>query len=138
MVRRKIGTLERASMTERGDSVVVVGVGSRRGVTREEVRAAIECALRDARIDLDCVKIFASSRLKKDEAGIKDAIESFGSEIVFLDDETINAHTPPSPSEASRFNLVGVAEPCALALSEEKDLILTKRRYGRVTIAIAR
>ncbi|HWR25917.1 MAG TPA: cobalamin biosynthesis protein, partial [Methanosarcina sp.] len=32
----------------------------------------------------------------------------------------------------------GVAEPAALALSKEKQLICRKKVYGRVTIAIAR
>ena len=117
---------------------MIIGIGSRRGVTREEVSAAIESALCDAGIGIADVRIFASSRLKENEAGIKEAVRSLGREIVFLDDETINAYEPPSPSEANRFGLVGVAEPSALALSEEKELVLEKRKYGRVTIAIAR
>lgn len=117
---------------------MIIGIGARRGVTGQEVCAAIESALHDAGIDLDDVVIFASSRLKEDEIGIRDAVKAMGHEIVFLDDDMINAYTPPSTSEASRFDLVGVAEPCALALSEKKDLILQKRKYGRVTIAIAR
>ena len=116
---------------------MIIGIGSRRGVTREEVSAAIESALRDAGIGISDVRIFASSRLKENEAGIKEAVRSLGREIVFLDDEAINACDPPSPSEANRFGLVGVAEPSALALSDEKELLLVKRRYGRVTIAIA-
>ncbi len=117
---------------------VIIGIGSRRGVTSEDVSAAIESALRDAGIGIADVRIFASSRLKEDEVGIREAVRSLGREIVFLDDETINAYDPPSPSEASRFDLVGVAEPSALALSERKELVLEKRKYGRVTIAIAR
>ena len=117
---------------------MIIGIGSRRGVTCEEVSSAIESALRDAEIGIDDVRIFASSLLKENEAGIKEAVRLLGRKIVFLDDETINAYEPPSPSEANRFDLVGVAEPSALALSERKELILLKRRYGRVTIAIAR
>ncbi|KAF5417541.1 MAG: hypothetical protein C5S49_03230 [Candidatus Methanogaster sp.] len=117
---------------------MIIGIGSRRGVTREEVSAAIESALHDARIELDDVRIFASSRLKENEAGIKETVRSLGREIVFLDDETINACVPPSQSEAKRFDLIGVAEPSALALSEEKEMVLEKRKYGQVTIAIAR
>ena len=117
---------------------MIIGIGARRGVTCQEVCDAIRSALRDAGVDFDRVRMIASSRLKENETGIRDAVRMLEREIVFLDDETINTCTPPSPSAASRFNLVGVAEPCALALSEEKDLILTKRRYGRVTIAIAR
>lgn len=117
---------------------MIIGIGSRRGVTREEVSAAIESALCDAGIGIADVRIFASSRLKENEAGIKEAVRSLGREIIFLDDETINACEPPSRSEAMRFNLVGVAEPSALALSEEKEMVLKKKKYGRVTIAIAR
>ena len=117
---------------------MIIGIGSRRGVTREEVSAAIESALRDAGIRIADVRIFASSRLKENEAGISEAVRSLGRKIVFLDDKTINAYESPSPSEANRFGLVGVAEPSALALSERKELVLEKRVYGRVTIAIAR
>ena len=117
---------------------VAVGIGARRGVTSQEVSDAIMSGLREAGIDLGDVRIFASSRLKENEPGILNAAESLGREIVFLDDETINMHTPPSHSEASRFGIVGVAEPSALALSEKKDLILKKQKYGNVTIAIAR
>lgn len=50
----------------------------------------------------------------------------------------INAYELPAPSEATMFDLVGVTEPSALTLSEEKELVLRKRKYGQVTIAIAR
>ena len=117
---------------------VVVGIGARRGVTCQEVSDAVISGLREAGIDLADVRIFASSRLKESEQGIIDAVELFGREIVFLDDVTINMQTPPSRSEASRFGIVGVAEPSALVLSEKKDLVLKKQKYGNVTIAIAR
>ncbi|KAF5417116.1 MAG: hypothetical protein C5S48_01060 [Candidatus Methanogaster sp.] len=117
---------------------MIIGIGSRRGVTSEEVSAAIESALCDAGIGIADVRIFASSLLKENEPGIKEVVRSLGREIVFLDDETINAYEPRSPSEANRFGLVGVAEPSALALSGKKELVLEKRKYGKVTIAIAR
>ena len=120
------------------EASAIVGIGARRGVTCQEVSDAIATGLHDAGIDPGDVRIFASSRLKENEQGILNAAESFGREIVFLDDETINMQMPQSRSEASRFGIVGVAEPSALALSEKKDLILKKQKYGNVTIAIAR
>ena len=120
------------------EASAIVGIGARRGVTCQEVSDAITTGLHDAGIDPGDVRIFASSRLKENEQGILNAAESFGREIVFLDDETINTQMPQSHSEASRFGIVGVAEPSALALSEKKDLILKKQKYGNVTIAIAR
>ena len=80
---------------------MVLGIGSRRGVTREEVSAAIESALRDAGIWIGDVRIFASSRLKENEAGIKGAVRSLGREIVFLDAETINTYEPSVAGFAS-------------------------------------
>lgn len=53
-----------------------------------------------------------------------------------LDDATINAQIPESASRASMLGLLGVAEPCALALSEKGRLVMKKTVFGRVTIAI--
>jgi cobalt-precorrin 5A hydrolase len=61
-----------------------------------------------------------------------------GGVLLFLDDSTISAFPPRTPSEAGRIGLSGVAEPCALASSRKKELILPKKVYGDVTIAIAR
>jgi len=58
--------------------------------------------------------------------------------LIFLDDDTINAQTGLGPSRASRIGLHGVAEPCALAIAKRKELVMGKKVYGRVTVAIAR
>ena len=50
------------------------------------------------------MRIFASSRLKENEAGIKGAARSLRRELVFLDDEAINAYDPLSRSEENRFD----------------------------------
>jgi cobalt-precorrin 5A hydrolase len=40
-------------------------------------------------------------------------------------------------SRATKIGLLGVAEPCALAVAKKKHLILAKKVYGRITVAIA-
>ncbi len=50
----------------------------------------------------------------------------------------LNMEEAPSPSRASLIGLAGVAEPAALAVSKQKELVLAKRIYGSVTVAIAR
>jgi cobalt-precorrin 5A hydrolase len=64
-------------------------------------------------------------------------VELSGS-LVFLDDGTLNAQEAISPSRAGNLGLKGVAEPAALALSRHRELVLPKRIYGGVTVAIAR
>ncbi|HID27266.1 MAG TPA: cobalamin biosynthesis protein [Methanosarcinales archaeon] len=116
----------------------IIGIGTRRGVSKEEVLSAISQAIEECGIKLMEVRSFASASMKKDEVGLRDAISALGKEIVFVPYEVINTMTPESNSKASRFGLTGVAEPSALALSREKKLILKKRVYENVTIAIAK
>lgn len=124
-----------AVLSRRG---VVVGVGTRRDVNPDEVFDAIMDALSSVCLDEMAVKVVATAEIKRDERGIEEAVRRLGLKIAYLPDDVINAQDPVSESRAEDLGLVGVAEPCALALSTEKELILSKRVYGRVTVAIAR
>lgn len=117
---------------------MIIGIGTRRGITKEEVIEAVNQALDECGLSLEEVTALASTRLKENEKGLLEAGEMLGIPLDFLPDETLNNYNPPSSSQASRFGLKGVAEPAALALSEEKQLICRKKIYGRVTIAIAK
>ena len=116
---------------------MIIGIGARRGVTSQEVLDAINNALNEAGKDINDVNMLASAKLKEDEAGLHEAAGILGIEIRFIDHDELNNYDAPSKSQAKRFGLKGVAEPSALALSEKKELILRKKVYGRVTIAIA-
>lgn len=117
---------------------LIVGIGANRGVSSVEVIEAITGALSEINAGIDDVKYFASAKIKENEEGIVDAATGFGKQIKFVSHELINSIKPPSQSGAKRLGLNGVCEPAALALSEEKKLLLKKRIYGNVTIAIAR
>ncbi len=117
---------------------LIVGIGANRGVGKAEVVEAITGALSEINVSIDDVKCFASAKIKENEEGIIDAAAEFGKQIKFVSHELINSIKPPSQSGAKRLGLNGVCEPAALALSEEKKLLLKKRIYGNVTIAIAR
>jgi len=116
----------------------VVGIGANRGVDKSEVVGAIIDALIEIDANIDDVKYFASASIKENESGIIEAAECFGKELIFVPHKVINSIHPPTPSKANSLGLTGVCEPAALALSHEKELILKKRIYGNVTIAIAR
>jgi len=116
----------------------VVGIGCRKDVSTGEVLSAIRSALAEAGIKDKEVLVFATTVKKKSEKGLVEAVENLGGVLSFIDDDTINAQDIRSPSRATVLGLQGVAEPSALALSVKKDLVMEKKVYGTVTIAIAR
>ncbi len=117
---------------------LVVGIGANRGVSQNEVMEAVRSGLAEINASIDDVKYFASAMIKENEQGIIDAAASFGKELKFVPHELINSIKAPTHSKAKALGLNGVCEPAALALSEDKKLLLKKRIYGNVTIAVAR
>ena len=115
-----------------------VGIGCRKGVGKDEVIAAVRTALLEKRIAEADVFIYATTRKKMQEPGLVAAVGALSGNLIFLDDNTINAQTGTGPSRASKIGLIGVAGPCALATARHKELIMEKKVYGRVTVAIAR
>ncbi len=114
-----------------------VGIGCRKGVKKEEVLDAIRNALAETGVVKDDVLVYATTQKKLNESGLTEAISSLSGNLIFLDDETINAQTGLTSSRATKIGLLGVAEPCALAVARKKHLIMSKKVYGRVTVAIA-
>ncbi|HUU75166.1 MAG TPA: cobalt-precorrin 5A hydrolase [Methanoregulaceae archaeon] len=115
-----------------------LGIGCRRGISMLQVKEAIHTALADAGIVAEEVMIYATTEKKLHEKGLIEAVRAMNGTLLFLDDATITAHPPASPSRAGKIGLPGVAEPCALAAARKKELVLPKKVYGGVTIAIAR
>ena len=114
------------------------GVGCRKGTSSVEVEESIRKALSAAGIRPEEISVYATTEKKFGETGLSEGVAMMSAPLIFLDDETINAQAGPSPSKAERIGLRGVAEPCALAVSKRKELVMTKKVYGRVTVAIAR
>jgi cobalt-precorrin 5A hydrolase len=115
-----------------------VGIGCRKGTGKDEVIAAIRSACAASGIDPGDVQVYATTAKKFNETGLVDAVSALSANLIFLDDDTINAQAAVSPSKAKRLGLSGVAEPCALAVAQHKELVMKKNVYGRVTVAIAR
>lgn len=117
---------------------LVVGIGANRGVNEIEVIEAVTDALSEIDASIEDVKCLASAMIKENERGILDAASSLGKEMKFVPHDIINSIKTPTYSKARELGLNGVCEPAALAVSEEKKLLLKKRIYENVTIAIAR
>jgi cobalt-precorrin 5A hydrolase len=115
-----------------------VGLGCRKGVPEEEILRAIRAGFSEAGISPGEVFAYGTTVRKLHEKGLARAVASLGGNLVYLDDEAIAAQPAPSPSRAGLLGLPAVAEPCALALSRRGVLVLAKKKYGGVTLAIAR
>jgi cobalt-precorrin 5A hydrolase len=113
---------------------IVVGVGARKGVSCREVLEAVDAALAAAGRKREEIGLFATAWLKRDEVGMIQAAKALGKEMLCLSEEVLNAQVPSTASRASDLGLAGVAEPAVLALATK--LVLPKRAYGRVTVAI--
>ncbi len=114
-----------------------VGIGCRKDVNSQEVLDAIRKALAEAGVAEHDVLVYATTQKKSGETGLREAISSLSGNLIFLDDATINAQRGITPSRATKIGLSGVAEPSALAVAKRKQLVMGKKVYGRVTIAIA-
>ncbi len=117
---------------------VVVGVGARKGVSADEVVKAVMLALQEAGVCLDEVEVITSATIKQGEKGLLEAASRLKKHIQFISHERINAISPPSRSRANDIGLSGVAEPSVLAYSDDVRIVLAKRAYGRVTVAIGK
>jgi cobalt-precorrin 5A hydrolase len=115
-----------------------VGIGCRQGVSRDEVIGAVGRALDDAGIAADEIAVYATTDKKAHEQGLIDAVMALSGNLVFIDPGAIGRQGSVSPSRAALIGLKGVAEPCALAVSRKGELVMEKKVYGRVTVAIAR
>ncbi len=116
-----------------------VGVGCRKGVRADEVAGAIRAALAEQNIGEAEVFVYATTAKKVHETGLIEGVGALSGTLIFLDDDTINAQKDTGPSRAAdRLGLRGVAGPCALATSKRKELVMPKRVFGRITVAIAR
>jgi cobalt-precorrin 5A hydrolase / cobalt-factor III methyltransferase / precorrin-3B C17-methyltransferase len=118
---------------------LVVGVGSARGVTAEEVAALVAEALRGHAPE--SVRCLATADLKADEEGILAVARSHGWEVVTHPAEALAAVAVPNPSEVVRAEVgtPSVAEASALLTAGPgASLVVTKRKSSRVTAAVAR
>ncbi|MBI4335608.1 MAG: cobalamin biosynthesis protein, partial [Candidatus Omnitrophica bacterium] len=118
----------------------VLGVGTRRGISADNVKSAIKKAIKKKGIDLEAVRLVSTADLKKNEKGLIKACRDLGLPLVFIPREGIqNFKGGVSVSEAARRHcgLDGVCEPCALLAGRRAGLTLKKQIWNGVTVAVA-
>lgn len=122
--------------------MMVAGIGSRKGVSVEEVLAAIETALEAHGLVISALSALATAPLKKDEAAISAAGRALNLPVVIADDRVLQLASPGTRGRCdlsqSRAGTSSVSEASALAVAGAGARLLGPRTVlGPVTCAIA-
>lgn len=122
--------------------MMVAGIGSRKGVSVEDVLAAIETAVETHGLTMTALSALATAALKKDEEAIAAAGRALNLPVIIVDDAALQAVPSGmlSKSDLSQ-ELAGtrsVSEASALAVAGVGAKLLGPRTVlGPVTCAIA-
>jgi len=121
---------------------VAVGIGCRRGTSKEKILEAVQWALQEAQICPAGVACLSSIDVKKDEQGLIAAGEELGLPIKFFSAKEIQqleGEYAFSQLVKDKIGVNGVCEQTALLALLQGKLILTKKvPVPGVTVALAR
>jgi cobalamin biosynthesis protein CbiG len=120
---------------------LVLGVGCRRGVPREEIEELFTAVCAGHGLAPLSLRLVATVSLKAGEPGLVAFAAGRGVLLQAFGIEELAAVGPlPTPSETvrSKIGIAGVAEPAALLAAGSTGLLVPKQRGRRVTLALAR
>ena len=125
---------------------LVIGMGCRRGVPVEELESLLAEALRENGLSAECLAEIATAEIKRGEPGLEQLAERHGVPLSFLQTDELNGVFETNPgsitSKSERAHglvgVWGVAEPAALLTAGANELLVTREKTTRATIAIAR
>jgi len=119
---------------------LIIGVGCRKGTTKEEILEAIDQALNKGERSIYDVRYIATIDLKGNEPGLKEACMALGVSLRTVPFDAIKMFNGPYRRSAfvkEKIGVEGVSEPCALLTGRRAKLIVPKIKRGRVCVAIA-
>ena len=129
----------RLSRSHEPDAVVstwVIGIGCRRGVSVEQIHAAVLAALGTR--PLASIRALASIDSKKNETALLEFAACHSLPLEFFSKQHIaQIETSESERLQALLGIDGVCEPCALLASHNGRIIVPKTVTGGVTVAIA-
>lgn len=123
--------------------MIVAGIGSKRGVSVEEVIAAFDAALARAELGRDDVSLVATPAIKGGEAGISEAAALLGLPLVLVPQSQLEAASSRAKTHSERvvalLRVPSAAETAALAAAGANGRLIGPRlALGPVTCALAR
>lgn len=129
------------STTTEAVKTLIVGIGCRRGTQAHKIVEAVRETLRQAGLERERVRLLASADVKADEKGLAEAAAQLGIPLRFVSSDEIRDSGrgfQHSDFVEAKVDLPAVAEPSALLAGRRTRLIVPKRRYNGVTVAVAR
>jgi cobalt-precorrin 5A hydrolase len=129
------------STTTEALKTLIIGIGCRRGVESHRIISAIRTTLDEASLKLDQVRLLSSADIKNDEEGLVSAARELEIPLRFISSEEIrntSANFQHSDFVEDQVNLPAVAEPCALLAGRRTKLIIPKRTFNGITVAVAK
>lgn len=122
---------------EYGNEVAIsVGVGFKKDARASDIVKAILDALKEVGCEVNNVRTISTVEGKEKSEIVKVA-EILKKPLVFVEKDKLNL-LDVKKTKAMRIGAKNVAEGCAILTSKEGKLILLKRVYGGVTVAVAR
>ncbi len=123
--------------------MIAVGIGCRRGVSADQVGAAVQLALSQAQVSLDEVDVLAVAAFKTAESGVQDAAAALELPLAPVARKALEAVQPQCVTRSGKVQaavgLESVAEAAAIAAAgDDAALILPRIAVDGVTCAVAR
>lgn len=119
---------------------IVLGVGCKRGTTKEIILGSIHEILKMNNISVKSLKHIATVDVKKDEIGLLEAAKILNLELIIVDREkikTVDFKFVGSDFVRKTIGVGSVSEPCALLSSnQDGEFIVQKYIKNGVTISI--
>ncbi len=118
---------------------LVAGMGCHPGASADEILRFLMDSFSKERLSLASLKALASIEARKEEPGLREAAARLGVEFIWFTKEELQSVPVPTPSlQVIRLvGVVSVAEAAALKAGGG-ELVLTKRKRGNLTLAVAR
>lgn len=120
---------------------LAVGLGCNRGTPCDEVLDAVRTTFDEHGLAMASARNFATTQVKADEAGFLEIAKRLDRPFAYFTKEELSSFDAlPNPSEVVKkfVGSPGVAEPAAMLSAGVAELIVPKRKFPNVTVAVAR
>lgn len=120
---------------------LAAGIGCRRGVPKEAIKAALTEACRRIGHDVGAVSVLASTVVKQDEQGLLALAEDLGVAAKFYENEALQEkitayHLTESSFVKGNIGVGNICEAAALCAVGEGRVALEKTKFTKVTVAL--
>lgn len=121
---------------------IVVGIGSRKGISTSKIYKAIEKSIYQLGLPLERIDAISTANIKKDEEGIIKTALKLNLPLKIVPIEKIKNLDDPQCSRSEyvmeKFGVFGISEPVALITAGKgSKLIFRKTAFNGVTVAVA-